>query len=184
MKITDVETIILKSPHSYGMDAGAEDSHGPDFACVIRVHTDEGITGIADIDSNPHVMKTIIEAPVYVGIISQGLRNAVIGEDPFEVEKIWDRMYQLSLYHGRRGAAIQAISGIDIAIWDILGKATHQPVCKLLGAKRRDRIRAYASTLFRDTPEAMQSAVNKYKSQGFTACKFGSAKTDIQLSTR
>src|ERR1051325_1221180 len=128
MRITDIEVIILKSPYAYGMDSGAEDSHGPDFACILRVHSDEGITGIADIDSNPHVMEAIIEAPAYVGIISQGLKQAVIGEDPVEVEKIWDRMYQLSLYHGRRGAAIQAMSGIDIAIWDILGKAANQSI--------------------------------------------------------
>lgn len=173
MKITDVEVIILKSPYAYGMAEGAEEARGPDYACVLRVHTDEGITGIADIDSNPQVMKAMVDAPTYVGILSQGLREIIVGEDPFEVERLWDKMYQQTLYHGRRGAAIQAMSGIDIALWDILGKAVNQPICKLLGACRRTKVRAYASTLFRDTPEEMAAAVRNYRAQGFTACKFG-----------
>jgi L-alanine-DL-glutamate epimerase-like enolase superfamily enzyme len=82
-------------------------------------------------------------------------------------------MYNSSFYHGRRGAAIQAMSIIDIAIWDIIGKATGQPVSIMLGARNHEKIRAYASTLFRNTPAEMREAVQKYKSLGFTAMKFG-----------
>lgn len=173
MKITDVQCIILESPYDYGMKSDAEDSHGPKYACLVKVLTDEGITGIADGDSHPHVIKAIIEAPTYIAAFAEGLKQAVIGENPFEVVKIWDKMYQASFYHGRRGAAIQAMSLIDIAIWDIIGKAAGQPVSVMLGARRHEKIRAYASTLFRDTPDRMKEAVRKYRSLGFTAMKFG-----------
>src|SRR5713226_7745294 len=89
VKITDVEVVVLKSNHAYGMDCAEEEAHGPDYACVVRVHTDEGITGIADIDSHPHIMKAMVDAPPYVAIISQGLRDIVVGEDPLEVDRLW-----------------------------------------------------------------------------------------------
>ena len=95
------------------------------------------------------------------------------GENPLEVERLWYRMYRGTIYFGRRGAAMQAISAIDIALWDICGKAYEQPVHILLGGKWRDRVRAYGSTLFRPTPEAMRESVKVYLDQGFTAVKFG-----------
>jgi L-alanine-DL-glutamate epimerase-like enolase superfamily enzyme len=82
-------------------------------------------------------------------------------------------MYRGSIYYGRRGVAIQAISAIDIALWDICGKFYRQPIHILLGGKWRSRVRTYASTLFRPTPEAMKEAVAAYLNQGFTAVKFG-----------
>jgi L-alanine-DL-glutamate epimerase-like enolase superfamily enzyme len=96
-------------------------------------------------------------------------------------------MYRGSIYYGRRGVAIQAISAIDIALWDICGKAYNQPVHVLLGAKWRDSVRAYGSTLFRSSPEAMRDAVSEYVSEGFTALKFGwgvfgqNRKCDVKL---
>ena len=96
-------------------------------------------------------------------------------------------MYRGSIYYGRRGVAIQAISAIDIALWDICGKAYGQPIHILLGGKWRDRVRAYASTLFRPTPQAMREAAQRYIDQGFTAVKFGwgvfgkDPRLDVQL---
>lgn len=173
MHITSIKFTILESPTVYGMAHGASDSSGPKYGAIIQVHTDEGITGIADSDSHPHVMKSLIDAPTYLPAFAEGLSHAVIGQNPFEVDKIWSRMYNSSFYHGRRGAAIQAMSIIDIAIWDIIGKATGQPVSIMLGARNHEKIRAYASTLFRNTPAEMREAVQKYKSLGFTAMKFG-----------
>lgn len=103
----------------------------------------------------------------------EGLRSLCIGEDPFETEKLWEKMYLGSIYFGRRGAAIQALSGIDIACWDIIGKATRRPLWKLLGGAYRSSVRAYASTLFRPTPDDMRSACAEYIKHGFTAIKFG-----------
>ena len=88
-----------------------------------------------------------------------GLASLLVGENPLEVERLWYRMYRGSIYYGRRGVAIQAISAIDIALWDICGKVYGQPVHILLGGKWRDKVRAYGSTLFRPTPEAMREAV-------------------------
>jgi len=78
-----------------------------------------------------------------------GLASLIVGHNPLEVERLWYRMYRGSIYYGRRGVAIQAISAIDIALWDICGKFFNQPIHILLGAKWRDKVRAYGSTLFR-----------------------------------
>jgi L-alanine-DL-glutamate epimerase-like enolase superfamily enzyme len=173
MKITAIELSILESPYEYGMVSDASDSRGPKYALIVKVHTDEGITGIADCDSHPHIMKAFIDAPSYLHAFSEGLKYAVIGENPFEYDKIWTKMYQSSFYQGRRGAAIHAMSAIDIAIWDIIGKATGQPVSIMLGGRNHEKIKAYASTLFRNTPEEMKDAIQKYRSLGYKAVKFG-----------
>jgi L-alanine-DL-glutamate epimerase-like enolase superfamily enzyme len=82
-------------------------------------------------------------------------------------------MYRFLAYYGRQGAGMQMLSGADIALWDIAGQALGQPVWALLGAKYRDRVKAYASTLFRPTPDDMRRAVEGYLEQGFRAIKFG-----------
>jgi L-alanine-DL-glutamate epimerase-like enolase superfamily enzyme len=82
-------------------------------------------------------------------------------------------MYRFLAYYGRQGAGMHMISGADIALWDIAGKAFGQPVCRLLGARYRDKVKAYASTLFRPTPDAMREAVHEYREHGFKAIKFG-----------
>lgn len=173
MIITSIETLILESPVEYGMSKQSNDSHGPKYVLIIKLHTDEGIVGIADCDSHPHVMKAIIDAPQYLPGMSEGLKYAVIGENPVEVDKIWNNMYRSGFYHGRRGAVIHAMSAIDIALWDLIGKATGNPVSVMLGGRNHERIKAYASTLFRDTPEGMREAVRKYRSLHFKAVKFG-----------
>ncbi|HWN22703.1 MAG TPA: mandelate racemase/muconate lactonizing enzyme family protein, partial [Gaiellaceae bacterium] len=92
---------------------------------------------------------------------------------PLDVERLWDRMYRSVIYVGRRGIAIHAISGIDIALWDLKGKALGRPVCELLGTPVRDRVRAYASMLMPDTPEETAERVAVLRDQGFTAIKLG-----------
>ena len=153
MKITKVEAIPVRQPGDILLiNDSAQDG------IIIKVYTDEGIVGYGEVDSAPWVIKSIIESPVSHRIC-QGLANVVVGKDPFEVEKIWEDMYLASLFYGQHGAAIQAMSGIDIAIWDILGKATGQPIWKLLGGMYRDKVRCYASTLMPYTPtEAAEEA--------------------------
>ncbi len=103
------------------------------------------------------------------------------------MEKIWNDMYRGSFYYGRRSVGIHAMSGIDIALWDILGKAVNKPVHKLLGGKVHDRLRAYASMLMPDTEEEVKTKAKEYMSRGFTAIKFGwgglgqSREKDIRL---
>jgi L-rhamnonate dehydratase len=173
LKITDVEVIVLEGAEPYRAPDGAEEAPGVQHLCLVKVTTDEGLVGWSDVETQPHIAKAVVEAPASGSGMFEGLRQLAIGRDPFQVELLWDRLYRGSIYYGRRGAAIQAISGIDIACWDIIGKATGRPVYQLLGAGYRDRVRAYASTLFRPTPEAMAEAARGYVAQGFTAIKFG-----------
>jgi L-alanine-DL-glutamate epimerase-like enolase superfamily enzyme len=180
MKITSVEAIYLRQPEVKDQCDSGQD------ALIVRVHTDAGITGIGEVDSSPLAVKGAIEGP-YSHSITSGLARLVVGEDPFETEKLWYKMYQANIYSGRGGAAFHAISGIDMALWDIKGKALGLPVWKLLGGGFRSRIRCYASSLFGPTPEATGELARRYRDQGFDAVKFGwhpmgeNEKTDIAL---
>lgn len=190
MKITNVEVLVLKSPGLYNRPEGSEEPLGPTYMGLVRVSTDAGITGYSDMETSAPVAKAAVEAPSWSepgNECFEGLASLIVGENPLEPERLWYKMYRGSIYYGRRGVAIQAISAIDIALWDIMGKFYGQPVCVLLGAKWRDRVRAYASTLFRPTPEAMREAARRYLDQGFTAIKFGwgifgeDASQDVRL---
>ncbi|HEV3026723.1 MAG TPA: mandelate racemase/muconate lactonizing enzyme family protein, partial [Planctomycetota bacterium] len=171
MKITQVEAIILESPKDYGVHGN--ESAGPRFRSLLRVSTDSGLEGWAEIETQPHVLKAVIDAPGDGSGMFEGLGRMLVGRDPFDIERIWNDLYVGTIYYGRRGVVLQAISGIDLACHDIMGKALRKPVHALLGAARRDRVTAYASTLFRDTPLAMQEAARKYLNAGFKAVKFG-----------
>jgi L-rhamnonate dehydratase len=174
MKITDVEVLVLEAPGGYAAPEGGEEAYGIKYLGLVKVTTDAGLAGYADVETQPHVARAIVNAPAEGAVPGfEGLRSVLLGEDPFDVERLWHKMYMATVYYGRRGAAMQAISGIDIALWDILGKAIGQPVYKLLGGGYRDRVRAYASTLFRSEPAAMEEACRGYLDRGFTAVKFG-----------
>ena len=174
MKISDVNVMVLESPEAYHATSGGEEAHGIKYLGIVKVETDAGIVGYADLETQPHVAKAIVDAPSEGSVVGfKGLRSVLLGEDPFDVERLWDKMYMGSVYYGRRGAAMQVISGIDIALWDIIGKKLRVPVHKLLGGAYRDHVRPYASTLFRSTPEGMAEASRNYVEQGFTAVKFG-----------
>lgn len=171
-RITAVDVAILDSGIEYGTALGDGEVAGPRHTCLIRVDTASGVSGYADVDSNPWVIKAIVECAAYIPS-SSGLRDTVIGQDALDRQALWDRMYAASWYHGRRGAVVHAMSGIDLACWDIAGRATGQSFAELLGGRRHDRIRAYASTLFRPTPGEMRDACRRYLDRGFTAIKFG-----------
>ncbi len=177
MKITAVELFVLKAPGLYNNSEGSEEPLGPTYMGIVKVSTDAGLCGYSDMETCASVAKACVDAPRWSqddGLeCFDGLASLLVGQNPLEVERLWYRMYRGSIYYGRRGVAIQAISAIDIALWDIMGKAYQQPVCVLLGAKWRDQVRAYGSTLFRPTPHAMREAVKRYKDEGFTALKFG-----------
>ena len=166
MKITDIEAIPLTLGETRAIADGTQD------ALIVRVHTDEGIVGIGESDSSPMVVKAVIEAPMS-HMICRGLRTILVGENPFEVERLWEKMYRQTIFFGRRGAAIHAMSAVDIALWDIMGKALGKPVYELLGGAYRKEIRAYASALFGDTPEETAEITTANKEKGFTAIKLG-----------
>jgi L-rhamnonate dehydratase len=180
MKITNVEAFYLRqSKVQRRCDSGQD-------ALVVRVSTDAGITGIGEVDSAPLAAKAVIEGP-FSHTLTSGLRELLIGEDPLCTEYLWHRMYNSSIYSSRRGIGIHAISGVDIALWDIKGKFFDQPIWRLLGGGFHDRIRCYASSLFGATPKETGELAQRFRDQGFTAVKFGWApmgtdeKTDIAL---
>jgi len=166
MRITDVETIYLRLPSiRHEADSGQD-------ALIVRVHTDAGISGIGEVDSAPLAVYGVIHAP-YSHEVTTGLREVVVGQDPFETEKIWHDMYRRNIYSGRRGIAIHAMGGIDMALWDIKGKALGLPVWKLLGGGFHSKVRPYASTLFGKTPKETGERGRRFVDRGFTAVKFG-----------
>jgi L-alanine-DL-glutamate epimerase-like enolase superfamily enzyme len=173
MKITDVEAMVLDTGKNYSDPNEAAESHGVRFVSLIKISTDAGIVGWSDIETQPHVGKAVVDAPSGGAIGFESIRAALVGEDPLEHERLFQKMNRYLAYYGRQGAGVQMISGADIALWDIAGKALGQPVCKLLGARYRDKVKVYASTLFRPTPDAMRAAVAEYLAHGFRAIKFG-----------
>jgi L-rhamnonate dehydratase len=137
---------------------------GPPISCVlVQLVTDDGISGVGSVGAaNGHAVYTI----------EHHLKYVVLGQSPFDVEVLWERMFRESINYGRKGMAIEAISAIDIALWDIMGKALGQPVYNLLGGKTRERIRAYASRLYAtEDLDALAAEAQAFKDQGFTAMK-------------
>ena len=124
MKITDVEVAYLKIPSI------SEISNGTQDVAVVLVHTDEGITGIGEAETSPHVAKAVVDAPRSHSVMV-GLKEVLIGENPLDIERLWRKMYQATIYMGRRGAVLHALSGVDIALWDIKGKAYDKPIIVL-----------------------------------------------------
>ena len=168
MRITKLEAILLRPRGT--IDTAIAD--GSQDGLLVRVHTDDGIIGLGEVDSSPAIAKAIIEAPSSHKLCN-GLAALLIGENPLEIGRLWQKMYKGSLYYGRRGAAIHAISGVEIALWDIAGKAAGKPIHALLGGARRDKVKAYASTLMPDKPKDAARAVETQMKAGFKAVKLG-----------
>ncbi len=169
MKITDVESFILRLPEVKLIGDALQD------VLIIRIHTDEGITGIGEAHTNPFALKAIIDTPS-AHISAQGIKDLLVGEDPTRISHLWDKMYRFSQTYGRRGLGIHAISGIDIALWDIAGQVAGQPIHRLLGGARRSEVRTYASDLAPPEPEAPEATVDRalaHVATGFKAVKFG-----------
>lgn len=139
---------------------------------IIRVHTDAGITGIGEAHTNPLVSKAILDAPL-CSVSAQGLRSLLVGEDPRDIARLWDKMYRHTQTYGRRGIAIHTISGVDIALWDILGKIEGLPLHRLLGGARKTTMPVYASDLSQPSLEATLALARRHKAAGYRAMKFG-----------
>ncbi|CBV40922.1 L-rhamnonate dehydratase [Halomonas elongata] len=129
---------------------------------TVEIETDNGLVGLGNVALAPRIAKAIID---------QYLAPLVIGQDPFDYEYLWQRMYRATHAWGRKGIGMAAISGVDIAIWDLMGKAVGQPVFKLLGGRTKEKIPCYASKLYRTDLKSMQEEAQSYLDQGFTAMK-------------
>ncbi|HLI35647.1 MAG TPA: mandelate racemase/muconate lactonizing enzyme family protein, partial [Terriglobia bacterium] len=113
MKITKLEAIPLRVKQ---VDATAND--GAQETVIVKVYTDTGITGLGEVDASPHMIKAALEAPSSHNW-SLSFQDLLIGENPLDVERLWDKMYQGTIYTGRRGLIIHAIGAVDLALWDI-----------------------------------------------------------------
>jgi len=129
---------------------------------IVEVFTDAGHVGVGNAALSPRVTKQVID--VY-------LKPLLIGKDPFDTEFLWQHMYRQTMAFGRKGIGMVAISAVDIAIWDALGKATGQPVFKLLGGRTKARIPLYASRLYSQPLDNLAAEANKYKEAGYRAMK-------------
>jgi L-rhamnonate dehydratase len=166
MKITDVQGLYLRLPEIQARTDSSQD------ALLVRVSTDSGIVGWGEVDACPLVVKAIIDAPVSHTLVG-GLRSLLVGQDPLDTDRLWERMYEGTLHYGREGVVIQAMAGVDLALWDIKGKALGQPVYRLLGGGSRRLLRVYASHMFQATPEATAERARAARDAGYTAVKFG-----------
>ena len=129
---------------------------------IVEIATDTGQVGIGNAALSPRVTKQVID--LY-------LKPLLLGQNPFDSEYLWQTMYRQTLAFGRKGIGMVAISAVDIAIWDILGKATGQPVFRLLGGRTKRKIPVYASRLYSQPLEALAKEAQQYKDQGYRAMK-------------
>jgi len=138
---------------------------------IAEVFTDDGLVGIGNAALAPQISKQIID--LY-------LKPLLLGADPWDIEFLWQHMYRKTMAFGRKGIAMAAISALDIALWDILGKSARQPVYRLLGGKTKPRIPVYASRLYSVALPQLASEAKLYKKQGYQAMKlrFGWGPTD------
>ncbi|MEX0814554.1 MAG: mandelate racemase/muconate lactonizing enzyme family protein [Dongiaceae bacterium] len=170
MKITEVECHVLLAPnYDPSFTSSAQDS----FLVILR--TDEGLIGIGECDVNPWIAKACIEAP---GTHTMGLciKDMLIGADADDIAGIWRRLYVGTAMNGRRGAVVHAISAVDMALWDLRGKARGEPVYKLLGTPRPDPVIPYASLQpaghgFEAYRDALCESAERAKNLGFRAVK-------------
>jgi L-alanine-DL-glutamate epimerase-like enolase superfamily enzyme len=139
MKITAFESIPLRAPN-----VSSKANDGAQETIVVKVHTDDGFTGIGEVDASPLVVKAVLEAPSSHNW-SLSFQDLLVGENPLDVERLWDKMYQGTIYTGRRGLVLHAIGAVELALWDIAGQVFGRPVYELLGGPRREVVVPYAS---------------------------------------
>lgn len=163
MRIRDIEVISLRFEYparrrfryAGGVCTGR-------LTNVVKVHTDDGLVGLGSVYSHPDLVRTIINGQ---------LGPLLLGEDPLEIERLWNRCYIATRWYGRKGVAVSAIGGVDIALWDLRGKALGKPVYKLLGATRSS-VPAYASgMLWKDDPAELRDEAQRHLAEGFRAVK-------------
>jgi L-alanine-DL-glutamate epimerase-like enolase superfamily enzyme len=170
MKITKIDCHVLLVPD---VDADATSSAQDDL--VVEIHTDEGIVGLGETDTNPWVARACIQARG-THSMGRGLEEMLLGADPLQPEAIWQRLYRGSKMTGRRGALICALGAIDMALWDIKGKALGVPVHTLLGGAVKESITPYASLLptgytLEQYRDSLVAKAQRARELGFRAAK-------------
>ena len=179
MKVTAVTCHILQSKVDRPFTSARGWRYATRSSCVVEIATDAGITGWGECYGPAAVNRSLIETQY---------APRVIGRDPFDVEAIWEDLYNRIKDYGAQGFSITALSGIDIALWDIMGRAVGKPVHKLIGGAWRTSVQAYATGLyFTDMDRLVEEAVEEalaYRAQGFRAIKMKIGLGDPKLDLR
>ncbi len=161
MKIREIRALGLRGASPEG--GWSEEIRPEDCVhTLIAVFTDEGVTGYGSVFTNDGLVKAALQV----------LEPLYRGENALEPERVSEKLHQNMFWLGRGGSITHTISGIDIALWDILGQVTGQPVGRLLGGRYRERVRPYASILM-DEPTVLAEHLTQLKEQGFRAFKIG-----------
>jgi L-rhamnonate dehydratase len=167
MKITAVEAIHLRAE-----DPLIELFDGSYDDCLLVVHTDSGLTGIGETESMAPAIQAIVRGPSAHNH-ARSLSAVLVGADPSDPVALWHRMYESTDYVGRRGLAMHAIGGVDLALWDLRGKIEGKPVHELLGGKKRDQVPAYGTIYpMAQTPEEVRAQVAEGQAKNLRNFKF------------
>ncbi len=163
MKIEAVEVINLHYPYPAGKGfqfAGGQATGR--LTTLVRVHTDSALIGLGSAYSHPDLVRTIID---------RHLAPLLLGADPTQTDQLWDKMYRLTQWYGRKGAAISAVGALDVAFWDLRAQAARQPLWRTLGAEAGS-VAAYASALlWQDDVEALRMEARRHLDAGFRRMK-------------
>jgi len=165
MKITDVRTIRLRAEiPSEGQVFSRSGIRNSRAATLVQVETDKAITGLGSCSGNGELIEFIV---------ANVLKPLLIGMDPTEIDAIWDKAYVRGGHKefGTRGIGVVALSGVDIALWDILGKVRGVPLYQLLGGKCRDKVPVYATALYPEEPSRVAKRARGFAEQGFHGVK-------------
>jgi len=165
MKITDIQTIRLRAPiPPQGQVFSRSGVRSTRSATLIRVDTDVGIFGLGSASGNGELVEAIV---------AKVLKPLLLGLDPTDIDAVWDKAYVRGGHKefGTRGVGVVALSGADIALWDILGKARGVPLYQLLGGKRRDKVPVYATALYPEEPSKVVKRARAFAEQGFHGVK-------------
>lgn len=163
MKITDVKAIPLLIPLKETPPFSMGTMTCSQYHVLVKVLTDEGLTGYGEAwRFTSGAVSTFIE---------EALKPLLIGENPMHIERLWDLMYRTTFRYGRKGLALHCISGVEIALWDVIGKFRNLPVYEMLGGLCRDKITAYASLPQYQTAEDVATSAIRCVEQGYTAVK-------------
>jgi L-alanine-DL-glutamate epimerase-like enolase superfamily enzyme len=167
MKITAVEAIHLRAE-----DPLIELFDGSYDDCILVVRTDGGLTGIGETESMAPAIQAIVRGPSAHNH-ARSLSAVLVGADPSDPVDLWHRMYESTDYVGRRGLAMHAIGGVDLALWDLCGKIEGKPVHELLGGAKRDRLPAYGTIYpMAQTPEEVRAQVAEGQAKNLRNFKF------------
>ncbi|NEU31392.1 mandelate racemase/muconate lactonizing enzyme family protein [bacterium LRH843] len=181
MKIIDVKTHILSTEleQPFAFSQGWVDRR---VAMIVEIKTDEGITGWGE--SINHGLQP---PELSASVVEHALKPIILGKSPFDVEVLWETMYNSTRPFGQKGVVLYAISAIDIALWDIIGKAFKKPVHQLLGGAFRKEIEAYATGFYRtkngNYPQDVVEEALRHKENGYKGMKLKTGfgiKEDIE----